>query len=546
MSTTTTCEESEICPKHIHLEQRRVETFINQFNENIDEGLPIHYRLLAKAGFFYMKEDVIACFCCKLQIDVKTLRTSDDIIMIHKKSSPGCMFAQNLYSLEDLNKYCKPPQIHKTFFKYARNTLIYEQHRLETFADWPHDFVSPIELAADGFYFLKKQDHVMCVFCVGILGLFEMGDIVREKHKHAFPGCAFVRGDKTCNIPAVKKNIFEKLSHEYKPPKQTNSPLLDYIGVFKYNISSVRFKRDTLEKRLASFKDWPEYLVQKPQDLAEAGFYYCGLSDHVACFHCEGGILNWERNDIPWHEHAKYYPTCNYLYLKKGKNFIDNIRLKISENTQYESFDEMDLLMELDIVRCIVSIGYSINDAKCILKKHVTETGWPYLSIEPYILDINQMILNRPVRIIPKPPSIIRHLVSERMKSLLSISESASSSTTVEGTDNNISQKTLPEADNMETLTSQEIVPEADNTETFTFQEIYLPEAKNTETSTSLKKSHEHMYEDRICKVCMSNEASVVYFPCTHMIACEDCTLALEYCPICRKDINYVVRPIIS
>ena len=32
----------------------------------------------------------------------------------------------------------------------------------------------------------------------------------------------------------------------------------------------------TIESRKASFAKWPTSLSQKPQELAEAGFFYCG------------------------------------------------------------------------------------------------------------------------------------------------------------------------------------------------------------------------------------------------------------------------------
>ena len=30
-------------------------------------------------------------------------------------------------------------------------------------------------------------------------------------------------------------------------------------------------------RRLGSFTNWPEYIVQRPRDLAKAGFYYVGM-----------------------------------------------------------------------------------------------------------------------------------------------------------------------------------------------------------------------------------------------------------------------------
>ena len=47
-------------------------------------------------------------------------------------------------------------------------------------------------------------------------------------------------------------------------------------------------KYSTLEARLRTFKDWPPALKQEPRQLADAGFYYIGLSDQTKCFYCEG------------------------------------------------------------------------------------------------------------------------------------------------------------------------------------------------------------------------------------------------------------------
>ena len=50
-----------------------------------------------------------------------------------------------------------------------------------------------------------------------------------------------------------------------------------------------------------------------------------GLSDHVRCFHCGNGLRNWEMEDKPWEEHARWYPDCNFVLLSKGQEFIDKV-----------------------------------------------------------------------------------------------------------------------------------------------------------------------------------------------------------------------------
>jgi len=33
--------------------------------------------------------------------------------------------------------------------------------------------------------------------------------------------------------------------------------------------------------------------------------------------------MDWEDNDEPWKEHARWSKACSYVLLNKGKNFVD-------------------------------------------------------------------------------------------------------------------------------------------------------------------------------------------------------------------------------
>ena len=77
----------------------------------------------------------------------------------------------------------------------------------------------------------------------------------------------------------------------------------------------------TLESRLKSYGAWPASLKQRPAARAGAGFFYLGASDHVKCFHCDGGLRNWEPDDDPWLEHAGWFPHCRYVALMKVSFF---------------------------------------------------------------------------------------------------------------------------------------------------------------------------------------------------------------------------------
>lgn len=43
----------------------------------------------------------------------------------------------------------------------------------------------------------------------------------------------------------------------------------------------------------------------------------------MLCFCCSQGLKDWEDDDEPWTEHARWSPTCSYVLLSKGKHFVD-------------------------------------------------------------------------------------------------------------------------------------------------------------------------------------------------------------------------------
>jgi Inhibitor of Apoptosis domain/Zinc finger, C3HC4 type (RING finger) len=75
--------------------------------------------------------------------------------------------------------------------------------------------------------------------------------------------------------------------------------------------------------RLATFATWPRGLAQKPESLATAGFFYTGRSDITLCFHCGYGVGQWEPDDDPWIEHARWHGgVCTFVKLSKGMDFV--------------------------------------------------------------------------------------------------------------------------------------------------------------------------------------------------------------------------------
>lgn len=230
---------------------------------------------LAKAGFFYPQTNfTVKCFVCYYELDVRQINSDTDVLNIHKVENPKCDFIKSLAN--------KLNNITKKFFHY--NSLQYEKQRLETFIEWPVYWLSPSDLAADGFYFLRKKDHCACCFCSVIIGSWERGDTPRSEHYKHYPFCSFIQGDTVGNIPIAHSNILEKLPLEgeenpmlvsdFSIDKRVNN-VNENGRLYEYN-GPVHVNYITIEAREWSFKGWPERVVQKPKELAEAGFFYCG------------------------------------------------------------------------------------------------------------------------------------------------------------------------------------------------------------------------------------------------------------------------------
>ena len=89
------------------------------------------------------------------------------------------------------------------------------------------------------------------------------------------------------------------------------------------------------EARLQTFLDnssiWPAHRIRAtPLQIVNAGMYYLGERDRVKCWYCNGGLQNWERDDDPIEEHAKWFPLCEFVLQQKGPDYVHQIVLRTS------------------------------------------------------------------------------------------------------------------------------------------------------------------------------------------------------------------------
>uniref|UniRef100_A0A182YTM3 RING-type domain-containing protein n=1 Tax=Biomphalaria glabrata TaxID=6526 RepID=A0A182YTM3_BIOGL len=418
-----------------------------------------------------------------------------------------------------------------------------EEARLQTFKSWSGvRGASAREFAQAGFIFIGAPDRVQCAYCHGILRNWNDNDVPLEEHHKHFPQCQFVK--------------------EFMSAVTVSRP--------KHQ------KYKTEPSRLSSFSSWDMSRNPKPSDLAKAGFFYVGHGDSVKCFFCDGGLRNWEPNDDPWREHARWFPRCQYVKQSKGLAFIENV-LKDVNLTDYQtaSVDETELK---NIVKAseqrVGTVSNSVRNV-CSLRNpsmsriHFTDRRLPLshghfihssdVDIPEPVYEGSSLTYSRAFGQHHSPSSqrdidpreITARMDSPIVKAVLNME---------------IPKPRVKEAiktrlaENGEDFTSAEALLEAifssssggpgdvsdSVSDSKNEQDRRHPSESESQDSLKLMEENRLLKEQRQCKICMDEEVCVVFLPCGHLVCCSTCAPALNLCPICRAKIRGTVRTYIS
>lgn len=198
-----------------------------------------------------------------------------------------------------------------------------EEERIKTFDKWPISFLNPDQLARNGFYYLGRGDEVRCAFCKVEIMRWEEGDDPALDHQRWAPQCPFLRKLASAgNVPAESGAPAGTTGRDEcgarAPPPPASAPVRMPGPVHARYASEA--------SRLKTFKEnWPRSMRQKPEELAEAGFFYTGQGDKTKCFYCDGGLKDWEEEDVPWEQHARWFDRCAYVQLVKGREYVQRV-----------------------------------------------------------------------------------------------------------------------------------------------------------------------------------------------------------------------------
>ncbi|XP_054837585.1 baculoviral IAP repeat-containing protein 7 [Eublepharis macularius] len=386
------------------------------------------------------------------------------------------------------------------------STMTSEERRLRTFQCWPDSAaVSPADLAAAGFFFVGPGDRVKCFCCGGVLYEWVAEDDPIEEHRKFFPMCPFIQGIGVGSQRAPRaRGLQDCVDGQFLG-------MLQNIGMEEEAVPDSPPEYPNMEmedNRLVTFNTWPSSARVSPELLARAGFFYTGEGDYVRCFHCDGALRNWERGDDPWMEHARWFPRCKFLLQSRGRDFVNTIQESYlgtpassedpSNEAEQDSSSSEDSLGNLDLVspeltsmmQTVLQMGFHQALVSSLLQLRFQQMGASYPSLSDLVLDLLQAVQDQGSQ----------------------------------------AEETREPAQREPDLGSMR--REAEPSE--------------GESTSNVEAQLRRLREERMCKVCMDKEVSIVLIPCGHLVVCAECVPNLRRCPICRGVIRDTVRAFMS
>ena len=365
----------------------------------------------------------------------------------------------------------------------------------------------------------------------------------------------------------------------------------------------------------------------------------------MRCFHCGNGLRNWESEDIPWEEHARWYPDCHYVILCRGRDFVDEVRRKRPIYFRSAAFEDnespqrvtapssgcfnpvndsdLEILMESDVIKQVISTGFNPDIVRAALRRKLRRTGLPFFRFEECVdtwgvLEQQRekeeedkkkkkeeekekeeeeatmhyrnsaaaadtiptpepVVSSSPDALTPRPSASVSSSAMEIEQletgngSGYIIRMDGENEVDEEEEETEVSVATIPPTPGCEkctkiaataaadTIPTPEPVvssspgvdvstPSGDPSDALTPPPLaFVSSSGAASTSGSSAMETEQLESQRIgsgCVICMDGKNEVVFLPCAHMVSCSICAAAISQCPVCRRDIEFIIKPI--
>lgn len=277
-------------------EQERLLTYSRWPHNN-----PMQPQKLAAAGFYFIGPDYVKCaFCCGT---IHVLLTSDIPMVEHANYYPDCPFVIGAFTYKGRNAGNVPLEdeaVHMPSFvslgseshtlkdlgivtgKPRHPLYATEFQRMETFRGFPTNCpVSPVALAAAGFFYTGRADCVRCFYCDLGLRMWVDGDDPWDEHIHWNPQCYF-------------RSVQEKPASALVRAAQSSEGS-SAISSSSHSLTWLNKEMDNKNVKIALEMGYPRQLISAvlQEQYANQGIGFddvCGLLEAIFLKEREGGV----------------------------------------------------------------------------------------------------------------------------------------------------------------------------------------------------------------------------------------------------------------
>ncbi|XP_045195836.2 E3 ubiquitin-protein ligase XIAP-like [Mercenaria mercenaria] len=268
-------------------------------------------------------------------------------------------------------------------------------------------------------------------------------------------------------------------------------------------------------ERLATFKGWSTNGIVI-EELSNAGFYATGSRDFVRCFYCGGGMKDWQQDDDPWIEHARYFPDCDFLKLHADEEFI--------KKAQY--MDAMESPCEHVKKRLVPD--QLIEDLNSKASLLLLDRGYRQEDVEQAIERAREKQCSG---------DLSAHVILEVLLESDTFTTPYSKDTFSSSWPTNHMSLSNGQAENLARVP----VSFGSSLSEPLGEKTYADDELNTEQRRLLDENRALKHR-MTCKVCLDNDACIVFIPCGHMVSCRQCAGRQNKCAVCRAEIKETIR----
>ncbi|XP_062606047.1 baculoviral IAP repeat-containing protein 7-like [Saccostrea cucullata] len=439
------------------------------------------------------------------------------------------------------------------------DTMALEFSRLSSMQNYPNIHgISFFRMAEAGFFYEGNGNELVCFSCGFHKDSWNFNDSPREIHLRMSPNCKFLsQGDGNVPVPrekstqdlvplqsAPQEEVVEPdgLREGYNASTSNNTAHLasaiysdgqDQPDTSKRTMVVKHPKYASRPARMASYANFLRNIKQHPADMTEAGFYYAGFADCCRCYHCGIGLRNWDPEDNPWIEHARWSMECPYILKIKGQAFIDLVQAaRAAEMAQDDEDSETEGASNGNdsgsgngekswASNSSASEGPAANEIENNVAK-TSEATTSKGTFDDSGFGSDSAPVVQPIKAPLRTPAAQSLIHDEKIKPKY-VTAAIEDLVKAEGwgafSKENIRKYLKIHEENCKSESS----------------------ASNADPNT-LKQENKELKDLTNCKICLDEKVSIVFLPCGHLVSCPQCAPALTKCPICKKNIKGTVR----